>query len=347
MPRKFVLRYVHRLTPLDFLQQELATANLPVQNFWFLENRQCREKCDALVIEVPQSCDPNRILLLKEFASMAIRVDDYRRPSGPSQCSKCQQFNHVRKGCRAAPVCRWYSCPHRAPDGPLAGQQEHKKCAHCQEQHCANYKGCSEYKKESCRHLPQVRKAREQQSRRDIRENRRAATHPAPQQRTPPGFFGPPGSQPWGPTRHTLLPGFTQYTNNRFDALTHHSVPSYNELDYPVFANNPWQRRLRPKQQKKNWTGHKNGNGRKQHQQQQPTHAAPTKENPAAAPRRVTSPAAAQIMVVDTAPVSPPPPPTPTTDTQVPHLEDVQSILLNNKAISANTQLRSYIGPLC
>ncbi|XP_063218653.1 protein disulfide isomerase crld-1 [Bacillus rossius redtenbacheri] len=191
---------------------------------------------------------------------MQIRVDDYRRPSGPSQCSVCQRFNH--------------------------------------EQHCANYKGCSAYKKESRRHLPpQVRKAREQQSRRDIRENRRAATQPAPQQQPPPGFFGPPGPQPWGPPRHHPPPGFTQFTNNRFEALTHHGVPSYNELDFPVVANNPWQRRPRQKQPKKNWAGHKNGNGKQQQQQQQqqPTPAfpaapaAPAKEKPAAAPRRTTT----------------------------------------------------------
>ncbi|XP_063228930.1 uncharacterized protein LOC134534396 [Bacillus rossius redtenbacheri] len=292
-PQKFVLRGVHRHTPNDSLQQEFAAANLPVQNFWFLENRQKREKCDVLVIEVPQTYDAEKIRALTEFAGMPIRVDDYHRPSGPSQCSVCQRFNHVG--------------------------------THCQQQHCANYKGCSAYKKESRRHLPpQVRKAREQQSRRDIRENRPAATQPAPQQQPPPGFFGPPGPQPWGPPRHHPPPGFTQFTNNRFEALTHHGVPSYNELDFPVVANNPWQRRPRQKQPTKNWTDHKKGNGKQQQKQQhqQPTPAAPAapaapaKEKPAAAPRRVTPPAAAQTMVVDTAPVSPPPPPSPATDTQ-------------------------------
>ncbi|XP_063221908.1 uncharacterized protein LOC134530722 isoform X1 [Bacillus rossius redtenbacheri] len=198
VPKKFVLRGVHRHTPTDFLQEEFAALNLPVQNHWFLENRQRREKCDALVIEVPQSCDTARIQALRKFAGMRIRVDDYRRPKGPAQCSNCQRFNHVGEGCSVAPVCRWCSGPHSATDCPNGGKQEHKKCAHCTKQHCANFKGCSAYKKETRRHLPpQECKKREQQSRRDMRDNMRATDQPQPpQQRAPQGHHAPHDTTP-------------------------------------------------------------------------------------------------------------------------------------------------------
>ncbi|XP_063229653.1 uncharacterized protein LOC134534878 [Bacillus rossius redtenbacheri] len=136
--------------------QEFAAADLPVQNCWFLENRHKREKCDALVIEVPQSCDSAKIYALREFAGMLIRVDDYKRPSGPNQCSNCQRFGHVGKGCNASPVCRWCSSPHCAPDCPQGGVADHKRCTHCKLQHCANYKGCEEYKRRGKRQ-PQTR----------------------------------------------------------------------------------------------------------------------------------------------------------------------------------------------
>ncbi|XP_063216140.1 uncharacterized protein LOC134527403 [Bacillus rossius redtenbacheri] len=323
IPKKFVLRGIHRHTPLDFLQQEFTALSLP-------------------------TCNSERIYGLTEFAGMRIRVDDYRRPSGPSQCSNCQRFTHSGKGCKANPVCRWCSGPHRAPDCPNGGNPEHKKCVSCKLQHCANYRGCAEFKKESRRHLPpQVRKAREQQSRRDMKANRQAAAGPPPQpqqQPGPSGNTGPPRQNPWGP-RFPPPPTFGQYMAqagaNMFEPLQQHCEPGYDEMAYPAIANNPrprgqWQQRG----SKKHPTDHKNGKGKprtttegqpqQQAQAQQPAAKTAPVAKPRATPKPVPPPAetpAEDNMLIDVVTVDPTEPLTPISSNQAPRLEDIQKVL--------------------
>ncbi|XP_063227034.1 neurofilament heavy polypeptide-like [Bacillus rossius redtenbacheri] len=93
IPSKFVFRGVHRETPAEFLAETFQDMRLPVQSFWFLENR-------------------------------------YRHPEGPNQCSNCQRFSHVGKGCNSKSVCHWCSGPHRAPDCPHGGSRKYRQHKH-------------------------------------------------------------------------------------------------------------------------------------------------------------------------------------------------------------------------
>ncbi|XP_063244450.1 uncharacterized protein LOC134543534 [Bacillus rossius redtenbacheri] len=349
VPKKFVLRGIHHDTPQDFLQQEFAALSLPVQNCWFLENRQRFQKCDALVIEVPQSCPTETIQALQEFAGMKIRVDDYRRPSGPVQCSNCQRFTHVGKGCAANVVCRWCSGPHKATECPNGGNPEHKKCALCEGKHCANYRGCSEYKKETRRHLPpDVRKAREQQSRRDIQANKRAEVQaqaePLGPEAPPPPTFGD----------YMLQAGVNTYA-----PLQQHWEASHDDMAYPALANNPRPRGQRQTQPKNNWTGHNNGNGKPRQpaqdklQSTQAAAAVPPKQAPRPAPRqaepaqRQPAPPAAEHMAVDAAPVVQTAPAAPAPSAQPLQMEDMQNILQTSKAFQASSHMRQALAPLC
>ncbi|XP_063244469.1 uncharacterized protein LOC134543688 [Bacillus rossius redtenbacheri] len=205
----------------------------------------------------------------------------------------------------------------------------------------------------------QVRKAREQQSRHDMRANRQAAVQAPQQQPAPPGQFGPPRPNPWGPPRHPLPPTLGQYlpmtSDNRFAPLQQqHWEPSHNELDYPVLANNPWNKR---REFKKNPPGHKNGQGKPPRptndRPQQPTQdklvatrLTPTQAKKAPTPTQPqTTPVAA--MAVDAAPELPTAPTTPSISAQAPQLVDMQAAIQMHESIKGNIRLQSAIGPLC
>ncbi|XP_063223125.1 uncharacterized protein LOC134531356 [Bacillus rossius redtenbacheri] len=308
IPKKFVFLGVHRETPAEFLTDVFTGMQLTVQSFWFLENRQTRQKCDKLVVEVPQTCDTDTILAIREFAGMIIHVEDYRHPAGPSQCSTCQRFSHVGRGCSAKPVCRWCSGPHRTPDCPHGGNRDHLRCANCGGPHAANYRGCFVYKAETRRHLPpQQRKERERQSKLAMRENRRAAAasqaqpqHPGPsgQHPGPSGQQGPPRPNPFGPPRYPEPHYFGQYIapamQNRYAPIA--QEPTYNEIDYPAIANDYRPRRQnrgQPKPHfKKHHSGHKNGGGasptKHAERDRQPATSAAPAPSPKPTPRAKT-----------------------------------------------------------
>ena len=158
IPQKFVLCKVPARLEKEFLQEEFARGNIPVSNFYFLTARN-KTKMDKLVIEVPKDFPQENIRDLRYFAGLRIRVEDFRYSKDPPQCSQCQRYWHINKGCHAHPVCRWCGDPHETTNCPKGGQPEFKKCAHCNEAHCANYKGCKAFKNEKWRNLPEIGRA--------------------------------------------------------------------------------------------------------------------------------------------------------------------------------------------
>ncbi|XP_063230944.1 basic salivary proline-rich protein 1-like [Bacillus rossius redtenbacheri] len=237
------------------------------------------------------------------------------------------------------------------------------------EAHCANFKGCQAYKKETRRHLPpDVRKRREQQSRRDVRENRRAAAQPP--QSGPSGYQGPPRQNPWGPPRYPPPATFGQYMAqagvNPWTPLQQCSQ-GYNELEYPVLANNPWLRKPRgPQGPKKNATGHKNGQGKPQQppqeraqqpaREKQPAQPKPlaTRLAPAAPAQRTPPPRQPQVapapeadMLIDLDSEQPTAPPMRTEQPAQPGLADFMQVLTKSSTFNKDSTLAETIVPMC
>ncbi|XP_063237329.1 uncharacterized protein LOC134539327 [Bacillus rossius redtenbacheri] len=285
IPNKFVFCRVHSSIDKEFIQAEFVKMGLPVQNFWFLCNRQTRRPINKLVVELPKAVNSDRIYAIKTFCNLSIRVEDYRHPKGPMQCGNCQRFGHPTKGCRASPVCRWCSKGHKTENCPEGGDRNKAKCASCKGPHCANYRGCQAYKRENWRYLPQEeRKERELQSKRAIRENKRAAaaaqTHFQSQQAGSSSYQPQPPRQVW---RGPSCPAPQQWQSpNQYSVLDDRY-----ELEYPVVANS-WRPRGQPQPQrapKKHHSGHKNGKGKRAPEEQPaPRQVQPAPQHPAPPP---------------------------------------------------------------
>ncbi|KAL9936803.1 hypothetical protein V8E36_004038, partial [Tilletia maclaganii] len=80
-------------------------------------------------------------------------VTDYRPSLRLQQCGHCQQFGHVARHCRRAPVCRLCAGKHptsnhppcqACKDSPSSACGQHSlKCANCAEAHMANDEQCA------------------------------------------------------------------------------------------------------------------------------------------------------------------------------------------------------------
>ncbi|KAL9931790.1 hypothetical protein V8E36_009340 [Tilletia maclaganii] len=80
-------------------------------------------------------------------------VTDYRPSLRLQQCGHCQQFGHVARHCRRAPVCRLCAGKHptsnhppcqACKDSPSSACGQHSlKCANCADSHMANDEQCA------------------------------------------------------------------------------------------------------------------------------------------------------------------------------------------------------------
>ncbi|XP_054712932.1 paired amphipathic helix protein Sin3a-like [Uloborus diversus] len=76
-----------------------------------------------------------------------VTVEAYKARKGPSQCHRCQKFNHSSENCFMTPRCVRCGGEHLSSDCPhKAAKMDKPMCANSQGPHPASYKGCPKYK---------------------------------------------------------------------------------------------------------------------------------------------------------------------------------------------------------
>ncbi|KAG8235934.1 hypothetical protein J437_LFUL015999 [Ladona fulva] len=81
---------------------------------------------------------------IKYICGLRITVEKHKSPKGPPQCYRCQAFGHVEKACHMPPRCVKCGKNHLTVNCEMPRTLE-AKCANCQGNHPANYRGCSAY----------------------------------------------------------------------------------------------------------------------------------------------------------------------------------------------------------
>lgn len=75
-----------------------------------------------------------------------------------SQCSNCQKYGHTKNYCTKDPVCVKCAGAHKTLNCQMIPGKDTVKCALCQGNHTANYKGCEIYKVLKIERFPSLRK---------------------------------------------------------------------------------------------------------------------------------------------------------------------------------------------
>jgi len=83
---------------------------------------------------------------IKLLCHQVIKIEPPRKNKEVPQCKNCQAFGHTQNYCHRTAVCVKCGESHRTTDCPKPKKAK-AKCANCDENHTANWKGCSAYKK--------------------------------------------------------------------------------------------------------------------------------------------------------------------------------------------------------
>ncbi|GBO06173.1 hypothetical protein AVEN_105038-1 [Araneus ventricosus] len=100
-PFKIVMKGLHRDTDIEEIKSELAIAlpEIEILKVGQLQNVRTKSPMDIFMIELKKNGHENKIFELTHFMFLKIKIQNYRKPPGATQCWNCNMFNHSSANC--------------------------------------------------------------------------------------------------------------------------------------------------------------------------------------------------------------------------------------------------------
>ncbi|KAE9532288.1 hypothetical protein AGLY_009911 [Aphis glycines] len=144
-PLRVVIRNLHPTTPLNLIKEELTVRLFEVRQVTNVLHKVTKNRLPLFFVDLEPTTIANEIFKLTSLLHTKIKIEEPYKSKTISQCFNCQQYGHTRAYCGYKSRCVRCGDEHQSSDCP--NSRDHPpKCAHCSENHPANYKGCSIYK---------------------------------------------------------------------------------------------------------------------------------------------------------------------------------------------------------
>lgn len=176
---KYVIKGLHEYMKVNEIMIDENITQLNASKVTQMLSNKNKHPLPMFIVEFPAKTDPAKIKAIKSVCQVIIKWEVYRKPRGPTQCKRCQLLGHAHSNCNRSARCVKCSGPHLSSECPHKERMDTPKCANCEGNHPANYKGCEFYKK----HITNIKQQRNNNKARagDRRgPNLRASTQQAP-----------------------------------------------------------------------------------------------------------------------------------------------------------------------
>jgi hypothetical protein len=160
-PIKAVLRNMPTNTPAGEIYEALVYLGFDVASIRQMTTSRRPNSEDIgksnlplFLITLPRTEKSQRIFKLTGLCHICIKVEDYRKQNGLTQCYNCQQFGYVWANCNQHPRCMWCGGGHLHKDCPeKINEESTPACCNCtladgEKPHPSNYRGCSHAREE-------------------------------------------------------------------------------------------------------------------------------------------------------------------------------------------------------
>lgn len=147
LPEDKTTRAVIRGLPLNITCEEitidLANQGVTAASVQRMRNRRSKQPLPLVLVQTTKE-QKDKLFQINRCCHLVIRIEPQRQPTGPSQCHRCQQFGHSQGYCTAAPKCVKCGGNHHSAECQKS-RDTPAKCANCNGQHPASYRGCARY----------------------------------------------------------------------------------------------------------------------------------------------------------------------------------------------------------
>jgi len=140
-----VIRNIHPTTPCELIKEELVMPLFEVRQVTPVLHRLNKNPLPLFFVDLEPTTHSNEIFQLTSLLHTKIIVEEPYKPKTISQRANCQDYGHTKAYCGYSPRCVRCGNDHHSSSYPNS-RDEPPKCALCQENHPASYKGCTVYK---------------------------------------------------------------------------------------------------------------------------------------------------------------------------------------------------------
>lgn len=152
-PTRVVIRNLHPSTNTSQIKSELELRDFEVRNVTNVLHKVHKHPLPLFFVDLEPSPQSNDIYKLTSMLHTKIKVEEPYKPKIISQCLNCQEYGHTKSYCNYSSRCVRCGDHHQSSDCTTS-RDTPPKCALCQGNHPASYRGCSVYKEIQRRKKP-------------------------------------------------------------------------------------------------------------------------------------------------------------------------------------------------
>lgn len=152
-PTRVVIRNLHPSTNTSLIKSELEHREFEVRNVTNVLHKVHKHPLPLFFVDLEPSPQSNDIYKLTSMLHTKIKVEEPYKPKIISQCLNCQEYGHTKSYCNYSSRCVQCGDYHQSSDCTIS-RDTPPKCALCQGNHPASYRGCSVYKEIQRRKKP-------------------------------------------------------------------------------------------------------------------------------------------------------------------------------------------------
>ena len=140
-----ILRNMHHSVDVEEVKAELLSLGHKVTNIYNMKHRESKLPLPMFVVEFEQQTNNKEIYEIKGLLHLRIDFEPPRPKRQIPQCANCQRYGHTKSFCHRKPKCIKCAGDHLSKNCSRQTRSDSVKCALCEGNHPANYKGCRVY----------------------------------------------------------------------------------------------------------------------------------------------------------------------------------------------------------
>ncbi|GBN02169.1 hypothetical protein AVEN_189915-1, partial [Araneus ventricosus] len=147
-PIKVVIKDLPIFTDTETIKTELEELRFVVNRVTQLKQIRTKKPLPMFLIELTRSPNAEKIYNLTHFMNLKIRIENFQKRPGYTQCWNCQHFHHSSATCQGASRCLKCGENHRTNECHIKERMETPKCINCNQLgHVASWMGCEKFPK--------------------------------------------------------------------------------------------------------------------------------------------------------------------------------------------------------
>lgn len=153
---RVVIKGLHSSTNQDELKEEISTKGHCVKNIYNVKSRKDQQPLPMFFLDIAPQENNKEIYEINHLLYCKVIIEPIRQIRQIPQCANCLRLGHTKNFCKRQTRCVKCGGLHSSKICKVSERKD-LKCALCEQNHPANYRGCRVYKELQQKKFPALR----------------------------------------------------------------------------------------------------------------------------------------------------------------------------------------------